>query len=162
MANRIGTSLASAFFASLERCSCITISTFHDDDDDDDNEEGKNRPFLFTKHASFTQSKFSSSWLDLLRYLYACVKLLERYVYGCRSGKGSNLFIMIDEIVFVLFHTSLSNRLVFTLILLHCGIWWVTRVQLREKNLSKQISPFTLMNWEDGKDLFSFCFFTWK
>lgn len=61
MANRIGTSLASAFFASLERCSCITISTFHDDDDDDDNEEGKNRPFLFTKHASFTQSKFSSS-----------------------------------------------------------------------------------------------------
>lgn len=111
MANRIGTSLASAFFASLERCSCITISTFHDDDDDDDNEEGKNRPFLFTKHASFTQSKFSSSWLDLLRYLYACVKLLERYVYGCRSGKGSNLFIMIDEIVFILFHRSLSNRL---------------------------------------------------
>ncbi|KAK4716769.1 hypothetical protein R3W88_015107 [Solanum pinnatisectum] len=58
MANKIGTSLASAFFASLERCSCITISTFHDDDDE---EEGKNRPLLFTKHASFTQSKLSSS-----------------------------------------------------------------------------------------------------
>ncbi|KAK4354003.1 hypothetical protein RND71_026197 [Anisodus tanguticus] len=62
MANRIGTSLASAFFASLERCACITISTSHDEDDD---EEAKDRPLLLTKQASFihpsTPSKFPSS-----------------------------------------------------------------------------------------------------
>ncbi|KAM3281678.1 hypothetical protein BC332_13572 [Capsicum chinense] len=58
MANRIGTSLASAFFASLERCSCITIRTSHDEDDE---EEAKNHPLLFIKRDSFTPSKLPSS-----------------------------------------------------------------------------------------------------
>ncbi|OIT30998.1 hypothetical protein A4A49_11677 [Nicotiana attenuata] len=49
MANRIGTSMASVFFASLIRCSCINISTFHDEDDE---EEAKDRPLLLTKHDS--------------------------------------------------------------------------------------------------------------
>ncbi|PKI76402.1 uncharacterized protein LOC116196634 [Punica granatum] len=34
MANWVGTSVASAFFASLERCSCINLSTSEDDSDD--------------------------------------------------------------------------------------------------------------------------------
>ncbi|CAN4097382.1 unnamed protein product [Withania somnifera] len=59
MAHRIGTSFASAFFASLECCSCITVRTSHDEDDD--TEESKKRPLLFTKHASFTPSKLPSS-----------------------------------------------------------------------------------------------------
>ncbi|KAK7282545.1 hypothetical protein RIF29_11422 [Crotalaria pallida] len=33
MASWIGTNLASAFFASLERCSCINLSTSDDHDD---------------------------------------------------------------------------------------------------------------------------------
>lgn len=58
MANRIGTSVASAFFASLVRCSCINISTFHDEDDE---EEAKDRPLLLTKHDSFTYPPHSST-----------------------------------------------------------------------------------------------------
>lgn len=34
MACWLGTSVASAFFASLERCSCINLSTSEDDTDD--------------------------------------------------------------------------------------------------------------------------------
>ncbi|MBA0769413.1 hypothetical protein Gotri_018147 [Gossypium trilobum] len=40
MANWVGTSMASAFFASLERCSCINLSTT----DFDDEEEAYDRP----------------------------------------------------------------------------------------------------------------------
>ncbi|KAG5548867.1 hypothetical protein RHGRI_014281 [Rhododendron griersonianum] len=36
MANWVGTSVASAFFVSLERCACINLSTSHDDLNDDD------------------------------------------------------------------------------------------------------------------------------
>ncbi|KAK8711368.1 hypothetical protein V6N13_146652 [Hibiscus sabdariffa] len=46
MANWVGTSMASAFFASLERCSCINLSTT---DFDDDGESHHDRPLLFTK-----------------------------------------------------------------------------------------------------------------
>lgn len=50
MANWVGTSVATAFFSSLERCSCINISTAHDDDDEDkDEEEAKDRPLMLTK-----------------------------------------------------------------------------------------------------------------
>ncbi|XAR53944.1 hypothetical protein NMG60_11028888 [Bertholletia excelsa] len=47
MANWVGSSVASAFFASLERCSCINLSTSHDDVIEDD-EEAKDRPFMLT------------------------------------------------------------------------------------------------------------------
>ncbi|XP_027115487.1 uncharacterized protein [Coffea arabica] len=53
MANWVGNSVASAFFASLERCSCINLSTSHDDGDDDDFEEAKDRPLILTKPISF-------------------------------------------------------------------------------------------------------------
>ncbi|XP_074556787.1 uncharacterized protein LOC141812669 [Curcuma longa] len=43
--NWVGASFSSAFFASLERCSCINLST----DDDDDEEEAKDRPLMFIK-----------------------------------------------------------------------------------------------------------------
>ncbi|KAK9145667.1 hypothetical protein Sjap_005570 [Stephania japonica] len=45
MANWVGTSVASAFFASLERCSCVNLTT-HDFEDD---EEAKDRPLMLTK-----------------------------------------------------------------------------------------------------------------
>ncbi|CAM8933642.1 unnamed protein product [Rhodiola kirilowii] len=43
----VGNSVASAFFASLERCSCINIST-SDNDDDEIEEEAKDRPLMLT------------------------------------------------------------------------------------------------------------------
>lgn len=55
MANWVGTSVASAFFVSLERCACINLSTSHDDLDDldldnsnDAAEEAKDRPLMLT------------------------------------------------------------------------------------------------------------------
>ncbi|KAF6146005.1 hypothetical protein GIB67_033364 [Kingdonia uniflora] len=45
VANWVGTSVASAFFASLERCSCINLSTT----DAEDEEEAKDRPLMLTK-----------------------------------------------------------------------------------------------------------------
>ncbi|KAI3681881.1 hypothetical protein L6452_36686 [Arctium lappa] len=57
MANWIGNSVASAFFTSLERCSCINLTTFHDEfdegNDDDDDEEAKDRPLMLTKPVIF-------------------------------------------------------------------------------------------------------------
>jgi hypothetical protein len=41
----VGASVSSAFFASLERCSCINLST---DDDRDDEEEAKDRPLILS------------------------------------------------------------------------------------------------------------------
>ncbi|KAL7203157.1 hypothetical protein ACSBR2_016463 [Camellia fascicularis] len=58
MANWVGTSVASAFFASLERCACINLSTSHDDAEDD--EEAKDRPLMLTKLASYDSSSTSS------------------------------------------------------------------------------------------------------
>ncbi|KAK8956924.1 hypothetical protein KSP39_PZI000012 [Platanthera zijinensis] len=46
MANWVGASVASAFFASLERCFCINLSTT---DNNEDDEEAKGRPLLLTK-----------------------------------------------------------------------------------------------------------------
>ena len=46
MAGWVGSSVVSAFFASLERCACITLSTT---DTDDDEEEAKDRPLMLTK-----------------------------------------------------------------------------------------------------------------
>lgn len=43
----VGTSVASAFFASLERCSCINLATT--DDPAEDEEEAKDRPLMLTK-----------------------------------------------------------------------------------------------------------------
>ncbi|CAH1447800.1 unnamed protein product [Lactuca virosa] len=54
MANWVGNSVASAFFTSLERCSCINLSTSHDDfDEGDDEEEAKDRPLMLTKPVIF-------------------------------------------------------------------------------------------------------------
>ncbi|PWA58125.1 hypothetical protein CTI12_AA402930 [Artemisia annua] len=55
MANWIGNSVASAFFTSLERCSCINLSTSHDEYDEDNynEEEAKDRPLMLTKPIVF-------------------------------------------------------------------------------------------------------------
>ena len=44
----VGTSVASVFFASLERCACVNVTT--SDSDDEDEEEAKDRPLMFTNH----------------------------------------------------------------------------------------------------------------
>ncbi|PSS32981.1 Nuclease [Actinidia chinensis var. chinensis] len=44
----VGTSVASAFFASLERCACVNLTTA--DSDDENEEEAKDRPLMFTSH----------------------------------------------------------------------------------------------------------------
>ncbi|KAE8077401.1 hypothetical protein FH972_015968 [Carpinus fangiana] len=49
----VGSNMASAFFASLERCSCINLSTT-DLDDDFDN-ENDDRPFVFSKPVSLPE-----------------------------------------------------------------------------------------------------------
>ncbi|KAL3615725.1 hypothetical protein CASFOL_041386 [Castilleja foliolosa] len=56
-ASWVGTSVATAFFASLERCSCIHLSTVETDDDD---EEAKDRPLMLTKYPSFGTNAASS------------------------------------------------------------------------------------------------------
>ncbi|KAF8113556.1 hypothetical protein N665_0048s0017 [Sinapis alba] len=45
-ASWVSTTVISAFFASLERCACVNLST--SDDDDDDNEESHNRPLALS------------------------------------------------------------------------------------------------------------------
>ncbi|XP_054780113.1 uncharacterized protein LOC129287874 [Prosopis cineraria] len=59
-ANWLGTSMASAFFASLERCSCINLSTIDNDDDDDASE----RPLMLTKPISHVASEADSQPTD--------------------------------------------------------------------------------------------------
>ncbi|EOY23612.1 Uncharacterized protein TCM_015451 [Theobroma cacao] len=52
MAAWLGTSVAQAFFASLERCSCINLST----SDDADDSEAHDRPLMFTNCSSICSS----------------------------------------------------------------------------------------------------------
>lgn len=44
VARWFGTSVAAAFFASLDRCSCVNLAT--NDTDDEDEEEAKDRPLM--------------------------------------------------------------------------------------------------------------------
>ncbi|XWS50317.1 hypothetical protein CRYUN_Cryun12cG0077800 [Craigia yunnanensis] len=52
MASWLGTSVAQAFFTSLERCSCINLST----SDDADDSEAHDRPLMFTNCSSISSS----------------------------------------------------------------------------------------------------------
>ncbi|KAK9056117.1 hypothetical protein SSX86_027205 [Deinandra increscens subsp. villosa] len=62
VANWIGNSVASAFFTSLERCSCINLSTSHDEFDDGDvDEEAKDRPLMLTKPLVFVDQPHHES-----------------------------------------------------------------------------------------------------
>ncbi|KAH6760476.1 hypothetical protein C2S52_009047 [Perilla frutescens var. hirtella] len=62
LARWFGMSVAAAFFASLERCSCVNLTTF-DTEDDDEEEEAKDRPLMLTSYPSFssTTSSFASA-----------------------------------------------------------------------------------------------------
>ncbi|KAJ1429469.1 hypothetical protein SESBI_08237 [Sesbania bispinosa] len=53
VANWVGTNVASAFFASLERCSCINLSTT-DNEDDNNNDD---RPLMLTNPISHLPSE---------------------------------------------------------------------------------------------------------
>ncbi|KAL5062441.1 hypothetical protein RYX36_024178 [Vicia faba] len=62
----VGTNVASAFFASLERCSCINLSTT-DTEDDNTNDD---RPLMLTKpvsHLPFESSTVTLSSKSELR-----------------------------------------------------------------------------------------------
>lgn len=66
VASWVGSSVASAFFASLERCACINLSTT-DVDDDDLEEEAKDRPLMLTQaennYATMEDPpKFDAAW----------------------------------------------------------------------------------------------------
>ncbi|KAG9134344.1 hypothetical protein Leryth_016236 [Lithospermum erythrorhizon] len=52
IAKWLGWSVAAAFFASLERCSCVNLST--SDSDDEDEQEAKDRPLMLTNLNSST------------------------------------------------------------------------------------------------------------
>ncbi|KAL5719059.1 hypothetical protein ACHQM5_011891 [Ranunculus cassubicifolius] len=56
VANWVGTSVATAFFASLERCSCINLSTT----DGEDEEEANNRPLMLS-NSVLDQQQWSST-----------------------------------------------------------------------------------------------------
>ncbi|RVW29515.1 hypothetical protein CK203_077418 [Vitis vinifera] len=64
MATWVSTSVASAFFASLERCSCINLSTT-DMDDDDNGEEAKDRPLMLTTPEGEPANRLTPSWPPL-------------------------------------------------------------------------------------------------
>uniref|UniRef100_A0A2P2N0A3 Uncharacterized protein MANES_01G039600 n=1 Tax=Rhizophora mucronata TaxID=61149 RepID=A0A2P2N0A3_RHIMU len=53
----VGTSVATAFFASLERCSCINLST---SEDAEDAEEAHDRPLMFSNSSRRKQDVFFS------------------------------------------------------------------------------------------------------
>ncbi|PIN14454.1 hypothetical protein CDL12_12915 [Handroanthus impetiginosus] len=57
LARWVGMSVAAAFFASLERCSCVNLST---SDTDDENEEAKDRPLMLTTFPSMSSTTSSS------------------------------------------------------------------------------------------------------
>ncbi|KAH1075333.1 hypothetical protein J1N35_027661 [Gossypium stocksii] len=56
MAAWLGSSVAQAFFASLERCSCINLST----SDDADDSEAHDLPLMFTNCSSISSSSVTS------------------------------------------------------------------------------------------------------
>ncbi|KAL6533342.1 hypothetical protein OROMI_027454 [Orobanche minor] len=60
LARWFGMSVAAAFFASLERCSCVNLTTF--DTDDDGKEEAKDRPLMLTSFPSMNSNASSSSF----------------------------------------------------------------------------------------------------
>lgn len=54
LARWFGTSVASAFFASLERCSCVNLNTSESDDEDE--EEAKDHPLMVSTVPSHLDS----------------------------------------------------------------------------------------------------------
>ncbi|KAM7267115.1 hypothetical protein ACFE04_009281 [Oxalis oulophora] len=58
LATWFGTNVAYAFFTSLERCSCINLSTSDEDDDDndDDDDEAHDRPLMLPNFSSSVKS----------------------------------------------------------------------------------------------------------
>ncbi|KAL5230970.1 hypothetical protein ABZP36_029746 [Zizania latifolia] len=58
----VGVSVASAFFASMERCSCIHLHTVDDDDGDDyDPEEAKDRPLMLSRPQALPEYYYDRS-----------------------------------------------------------------------------------------------------
>ncbi|KAI8030357.1 hypothetical protein LOK49_LG01G01752 [Camellia lanceoleosa] len=64
LATWVGTSVASAFFASLERCSCVNLTTSESDDENE--EEAKDRPLKLTNLQVNSDSTNNRSSVDNL------------------------------------------------------------------------------------------------
>ncbi|GFP93672.1 hypothetical protein PHJA_001511600 [Phtheirospermum japonicum] len=56
LARWLGASVAAAFFASLDRCSCVNVET-----DGEDEEEAHDRPLMLTDLGSVHMSSFNSN-----------------------------------------------------------------------------------------------------
>nr|ACG35862.1 hypothetical protein [Zea mays] len=57
----VATGVASAFFASLERFSCIHLHTAEDDGSDEDPDEAKDRPLIFSRPDALPEYYYSRS-----------------------------------------------------------------------------------------------------
>ncbi|CAD6267348.1 unnamed protein product [Miscanthus lutarioriparius] len=59
----VATGVVSAFFVSLERCSCIHLHTAEEDDgsDDEDRDEAKDRPLMFSSPNTLPEYYYSRS-----------------------------------------------------------------------------------------------------
>ncbi|XP_051142580.1 uncharacterized protein LOC127259345 [Andrographis paniculata] len=59
IARSLGMTVAAAFFASLERFSCVNLST--SDSDDENEDEAKDRPLVLTSFQSFNSTESSAN-----------------------------------------------------------------------------------------------------
>ncbi|CAO2200620.1 unnamed protein product [Urochloa humidicola] len=57
----VATGVASAFFASLERCSCIHLHTAEDDGDEDNIEEARDRPLMLSRPQALPEYYYDRS-----------------------------------------------------------------------------------------------------
>ena len=60
LAKRVGNNVASAFFASLESCSCVNLTTADSDDEGDLDEEGSKDQVIVMAHLQSTASSDGS------------------------------------------------------------------------------------------------------
>ncbi|KAK6936655.1 hypothetical protein RJ641_033685 [Dillenia turbinata] len=89
MANWVGTSVAAAFFASLERCSCINLSTT--DVEDEIEEEAKDRPLMLTAE-NVARGEGIQEPQNIQDLPHSCPNLLVRHLF---NGHG----MQVDELL---------------------------------------------------------------
>lgn len=94
LARWFGTSVASAFFASLERCSCVNLNTSESDDEEE--EEAKERPLMISALSSHldscaaTTNPTSADNLPVWLELGSCCKFAEVVLWLHQHGFHSS------------------------------------------------------------------------
>lgn len=90
----LGSSVASAFFASLERFSCVTLSTI--DFEDDDDEEAKDRPLMLTQPIVFDDGdNLSEAWSLSLSSCHLFVPLASLQSFLSTSSSFISIYVII-------------------------------------------------------------------